>query len=836
MRLRVAMILFGIVLFMSRPARSEHVPVFLSGETVELPGNLPAYVPFDSAQFMGNADLALPIILYIPFKIQNREALDSLLQELDNPISPLYAKWLTPSEFRDRFGPAVEQYDAVSQFLQTHGWKLEAPDPLRKSVKAHGTAGMVQETFGVPIKTYAKGELTFYANDANPQVPLCFLPLIDGVFGLDDYPAGVTNVCQNPGAATQCGAGLGWTPTELSKIYDFASCWSNGVDGTGQKIGIVGIQFGALSQATINTFFSQYGMTAPTMNYSVVAGTPNGSGSSEGYTDVETASVVAKGSTSVYVYDSDAAGSDLLQAFTKAVSDDICKTVSSSWGIVISGGGGTAFEQSFETQAVTAQSQGQTMIASTGDSAYTCPQLPAECLHVLGVGGTRVQEDSSTGAWCSETGWVESCGTCKSGAGATVWVPSWTRPSWQAGPGLPSTSSVNYRLYPDVSAMVQTCLYNGSWGGYYGTSIACPMWNGFLAIVNTGRAKVGLGTAGFVTDTFYSWLRTPPSPAPFHDVTTSSTLSTNAGNTCNGFAGGGPAGTGWDWITGIGSPDVCHIVTLLAPGGSPTATPSATGTATSTVSRTATATALNSATPTTSATTTGTVSSTVTPTVTQTRSATVTVSSSVTATVSGTPTNSPTITNTSPADFTPSPTSTSVPTATATSTSSASPTTSSTNTPISTGTFTSTSSNTVTLSFTVTRTASPTPAFTPTLTYTYTRTASLTFTRSETLTPTFTPLPTGTPSHIVAAPNPLSLSALGAASGITFWNAPPSTRIRVYTVSGELVTEAQSGSLGGPVAWDLTNRSNTRVSPGLYYFLATPPGEPTQKGVLILQP
>src|SRR5262249_18039249 len=101
---------------------------------------------------------------------------------------------------------------------------------------------------------------------------------------------------------------------------------------------------------------------------------------------------------------------------------------------------------------------------------------------------------------------------------------------------------------------------NGSstpWDQVGGTSLAAPMWAGVIAIANQGRAVNGLGSLDGRGDTLPKLYVLPS--ADFHDVTT--------GN--NGYA----AGTGYDLVTGRGSPIVNLLVADLAGSSGGTGSP-----------------------------------------------------------------------------------------------------------------------------------------------------------------------------------------------------------------------------------------------------------------------
>jgi subtilase family serine protease len=118
--------------------------------------------------------------------------------------------------------------------------------------------------------------------------------------------------------------------------------------------------------------------------------------------------------------------------------------------------------------------------------------------------------------------------------------------------------STTYRNGPDVSANANftfyvcadqtTCTANN----YGGTSFAAPMWAGFIALVNQQLASTSQPTIGFINPTIYNQNVTSQYATDFHDIT-------------SGTSGSFSAVTGFDLVTGWGSPKPALITALTAP-------------------------------------------------------------------------------------------------------------------------------------------------------------------------------------------------------------------------------------------------------------------------------
>src|SRR5215469_10577372 len=62
--------------------------------------------------------------LEISMSLRNRDQLEKLIAQQQDPASPLYNRWLTPAEFNDRFGPAAEDVAKVEAWLASSGFSL----------------------------------------------------------------------------------------------------------------------------------------------------------------------------------------------------------------------------------------------------------------------------------------------------------------------------------------------------------------------------------------------------------------------------------------------------------------------------------------------------------------------------------------------------------------------------------------------------------------------------------------------------------------------------------------------------------------------------------------
>jgi kumamolisin len=226
-----------------------------------------------------------------------------------------------------------------------------------------------------------------------------------------------------------------------------------------------------------------------------------------------------------------------------------------------------ATDLSIMNQAVArAEQTGTTVFASSGDSGglecmppsdsgrppaagWEGVNVPAVLPSVTGVGGTSLTTTAS-GQRVRETAWTETLLSQGSGGGVSTKfrVPAWQRSA--VGPGA------GWREVPDVSADADpatgSAIVEGgraAMGG--GTSLATPIWAGFVALVDQYLRTQGKPAAGFLNPALYSLAAGNAPYRAFFDVTLGG----------NDFYAAGP---GYDPVTGLGTPDVWNLARDLA--------------------------------------------------------------------------------------------------------------------------------------------------------------------------------------------------------------------------------------------------------------------------------
>src|SRR6266852_5451074 len=139
---------------------------------------------------LGTAPASLPIermLLVLKRSDEQESALRKLLDDQQDKASPNYHKWLTPEQFGRQFGPADQDIQAVTSWLQTHGFQIGQVTKGRTVIEFSGTAAQVQEGLHTSIHKFVVNGEEHWANASDPQIPAALAPVVAGVNTLHNF-------------------------------------------------------------------------------------------------------------------------------------------------------------------------------------------------------------------------------------------------------------------------------------------------------------------------------------------------------------------------------------------------------------------------------------------------------------------------------------------------------------------------------------------------------------------------------------------------------------------------------------------------------------------------
>jgi len=513
------------------------------------------------AQPVGRPPATQTMLFDIVLPLRHQPELDSFLRELYDPTSSSYRHFLTPQEFTARFGPSQEVYDAVLDFAAASGFKIVGGSRDGMDVQLRGSVASVENAFHVTMKMYQHPaeNRTFFAPDREPTTDLPFQ--LWHISGLDNFslPRPLfkhSSVKALSVVAGSCPGGY-FCGSDMRAAY-----YGGTLTGTGQNIAL--LELAGTDLADLDTYYSTAKQTKPytptlvsTGGYGTTCLDSSGCEDAEQTLDMTQAMGMAPGSTMLYMYvcgDAFGSGAFSETACYSAMStaSPLSYQISSSWAWVPADP--LTDDPYFEKFAA----QGQNFFVASGDSGsyQNNPSgfyYPAEDYYVTAVGGTDLKVSKAGGPWSSETAWSDS--------GGGFSPDGFAIPSWQQIAGVINASndgSIQWRNVPDVAAEANFDFYvcsnqSGCDGGWGGTSFAAPMWAGYMALINQQAIANGNPPVGLLTPSLYSIGVGSNYNTDFHDITSGSN---------------GPslysAVSGYDLVTGWGSPKGSGLINALS--------------------------------------------------------------------------------------------------------------------------------------------------------------------------------------------------------------------------------------------------------------------------------
>ena len=517
------------------------------------------------SQKKGDVPAAQQISAAVSLKLRNTAELDHFLAEVARPGSALYGHYLTPAQFTDRYAPAQADVDHVLGYLKAQGLTTSV-SANRQVIDVKGGAAQIARAFGTHESSYldAAAQKQFFANDAAASLPADVAELVSGVDGLNNHTVRTTRLAKPQNAApnaTPNATPSGFGPAQYDGAYNLGKV---GADGTGVKVALW--EFDGYTSSDLTTYDSQFGLSGPAVSTVAVDGQNYDSAPGQGQGEVELDSEIVRGvapKATQLVYEAPNSDQGEIDMAAKIVADNQVSVISISWGSCepdTTQSSMTAVDNSFKQAAA----QGISIYSASGDdgsrdctrstsgSSVVSVDFPASDTYVTGVGGTRLSVTGAN-AYSSESAWSTA-----GGGVSTVFA----KPSWQTGTGVTGTM----RTVPDVSSdadpasgfAIYTQGASGpGWQVYGGTSAAAPLWSGYTALFNQKAKAAAKANLGQANPALYAVANSSSYGSAFHDVTSGANQDFSTA-------------TGYDQVTGWGTPVADALTTALLGGGGTT--------------------------------------------------------------------------------------------------------------------------------------------------------------------------------------------------------------------------------------------------------------------------
>ena len=152
-----------------------------------LKGHVPLMVKNGEAKYQFHSNLFLSAQIIMP--LSNQPQLDSLIQSLYNPTSPLYHQFLTPAKFAQSFGPSTVDLNTVKDFLNKENIQIINQSANGNVLNVAGSSQSFEHAFGIQINNYQDNEgNSLIAPNVEPTIPASLAGKIIAIGGLDNVP------------------------------------------------------------------------------------------------------------------------------------------------------------------------------------------------------------------------------------------------------------------------------------------------------------------------------------------------------------------------------------------------------------------------------------------------------------------------------------------------------------------------------------------------------------------------------------------------------------------------------------------------------------------------
>src|SRR5229473_120444 len=184
------------------------------------------------------------MLLQLKRSPEQEKALQQFIDELHTKGSPNFHHWLTAQEFGERFGLAKPDLDAITIWLQSHGFRVNVVYPSGMLIDFSGTAAQVRTALQTEIHYLnVKGE-KHVGNISDPRIPAALAPVVAGVVSLHDFRPHTMYKMHRPRPQFTFPDPSGGTadalvPADLAKIYNLNPLFSAGISGQGQTIVLI---------------------------------------------------------------------------------------------------------------------------------------------------------------------------------------------------------------------------------------------------------------------------------------------------------------------------------------------------------------------------------------------------------------------------------------------------------------------------------------------------------------------------------------------------------------------------------------------------------------------
>jgi len=377
-----------------------------------------------SGKDLGAVDAAMPLSrmqLVLQRSPEQQAALDSFMEQQQDPQSPNFHHWLSPDQYGQMYGPSDADIATLTGWLRAEGFTVGSVSKGRLAIEFSGTAGQLKQAFHTELHHYTVNGEAHIANNSDPQIPAAIAPVVMGVLGLNDFrlksrmttpvplrrdpstgrlgpaepQASGEPLVFLPRYTQTAGANYYVGPGDFATIYNSTPLLNAGINGSGVSIAIVARSNIAPSDYTTyrNTFGlpdNPYTLVLNGADPGLVAGDQG-----ENTLDVEMAAMAAPGAKILLVLSGAFPGGQDGVALSQLyiIDNQLAPIMSTSFGQceLLNGTVQNAFSNALEQQA---SAEGISSFVSAGDSGAADCEDDTQPFHLATTG---LQADGAAG-------------------------------------------------------------------------------------------------------------------------------------------------------------------------------------------------------------------------------------------------------------------------------------------------------------------------------------------------------------------------------------------------------------------------------------------------------
>jgi hypothetical protein len=192
------------------------------------------------------ADTIVPLAIGLP--VRDPEGLQTFIQQVSDPKSPNFRKYITQAQFTATYGATDADYQTVKEWATASGLSIYATYSNNLLLSVSGTAEQIEQALFVNLVYRLRTDgSTFVAVDREPSLNLS-VPILQ-ISGLAEFRIPQPAIVNSTGGCPGSNCGSSHRAADIRNAYLGPSADLLSLDGTGQVVGL--LELNSYSQSDI---------------------------------------------------------------------------------------------------------------------------------------------------------------------------------------------------------------------------------------------------------------------------------------------------------------------------------------------------------------------------------------------------------------------------------------------------------------------------------------------------------------------------------------------------------------------------------------------------------